>query len=106
MARIQQRKRAAVEDVDGRFPIRRLNVTGGYDAELLMGLVVLAFGDSVEVYLVSMGGALVDGMVYRAKRIEVKREWRAYLSCCRAMVFWIFDVLEAIVMNRFAILYD
>jgi len=44
-------------------------------------------------------------MFYGAERYERKRgRGTPYLSCCRAIVFWIFDVLEAIVMNSFAAL--
>ncbi len=46
------------------------------------------------------------GTIYSAERIEgMEVSGASYLSCCRAIVFWIFDVLEAIVMSTFAILY-
>jgi hypothetical protein len=43
---LQERLRAAEEDIGGSFPVRGLDVARGDDAELLVGFVELAFGDS------------------------------------------------------------
>ena len=56
LPRLQKRLRALIEDVCGSGPVGGFDVAGGDDAELLVGFVELAFGDSAWVSEVGADG--------------------------------------------------
>jgi hypothetical protein len=78
LAGFEEGERALEEDVGCGGPVGLFDVAGGDYTELLVGFVVCAFCDS--------GGARSAGWKC------VGRGRGMYFSCCRAMVFSIFEV--------------